>query len=93
VVEKRGLLSSEKALNSKPTTATEPGLKKMPNNVFSCQHHQKFQKMPNTIFSCQTTLKKAKFLEFGFKNANLASTSLVSTRRSAFHASIASFFV
>jgi len=28
--------------------------------------------MPNTIFSCQTTLKKAKFLEFGLKNANLA---------------------
>jgi len=23
--------------------------------------------MPNTIFSCQTTLKKAKFLEFGLK--------------------------
>jgi len=28
--------------------------------------------MPNTIFSCQTTFKKAKFLEFGLKNANLA---------------------
>jgi len=28
--------------------------------------------MPNTIFSCQTTLKKAKLLEFGLKNANLA---------------------
>ena len=28
--------------------------------------------MPNTIFSCQTTSKKAKFLEFGVKSANLA---------------------
>jgi len=28
--------------------------------------------MPNIIFSCQTTSKKAKFLEFGLKNANLA---------------------
>jgi len=26
----------------------------------------------NTIFSYQTTLKKAKFLEFGLKNTNLA---------------------
>jgi len=33
--------------------------------------------MLNTIFSCQTTLKKAKFLEFDLKNANLA-TLLVS---------------
>jgi len=52
---------------------------KMPNNVFSCQHHRKRPKkfqtmtyMPNKIFSCQTTFKKAKFLEFGLKNANLA---------------------
>ena len=28
--------------------------------------------MPNTIFSCQTTLKKANFLKFSLKNANLA---------------------
>jgi len=28
--------------------------------------------MPNTIFSCQTTFEKAKFLEFGLKNVNLA---------------------
>jgi len=28
--------------------------------------------MPKTIFSCQTTSKKATFLEFGLKNANLA---------------------
>jgi len=28
--------------------------------------------MPNTIFSCQTTTKKAKFFEFGLKNADLA---------------------
>jgi len=28
--------------------------------------------MPNTIFSCQTTFKNTKFLEFGLKNANLA---------------------
>jgi len=28
--------------------------------------------MPKNIFSCQATLKKAKFLEFGLKNANLA---------------------
>jgi len=31
--------------------------KKMPKTTY----------MPNTIFSCQTTLKKAKFLEFGLK--------------------------
>jgi len=28
--------------------------------------------MQNTTFSCQTTTKKAKFLEFGLKNADLA---------------------
>jgi len=28
--------------------------------------------MPNTIFSCQITSKKATFLEFGRKDANLA---------------------
>jgi len=33
--------------------------------------------MPNTTFSCQTTLKKAKFLEFGFKYTNLATLSVV----------------
>jgi len=32
--------------------------------------------MPNIIFSCQTTLKKAKFLEFGLKNANVALATL-----------------
>ena len=37
--------------------------------------------MPNIIFSCQITLKKAKFLEFGLKNANLA-TLLQSRPRS-----------
>jgi len=36
--------------------------------------------MPNTIFSCQTTLKKAKFLEFGLKNANLATLSAARTQ-------------
>jgi len=80
VAEKRVRLSSEKALNSKTTATTESEVsKKTPNNVFSCQHHQKRPKkcqtmtyMPNTIFSCQTTSKKAKFLEFGLKNANLA---------------------
>jgi len=51
----------------------------MPNNVLSCQHHQKRPKkcqtltyMPNTIFSCQATLKKAKFLEFGLKKCQLS---------------------
>jgi len=32
--------------------------------------------MPNTIFTCQTTVKKAKFLEFGLKHANLATLVL-----------------
>jgi len=32
--------------------------------------------MPNSILSCQTTLNKAKFLEFGTKNANLSSLEL-----------------
>jgi len=40
--------------------------------------------MPNIIFSCQTTLKKAKFLEFGLKNANLATLAGRRTLRSAF---------
>jgi len=40
--------------------------------------------MPNTIFSCQTTIKKAKFLEFGLKNANRA--TLESMRSNVQHA-------
>jgi len=50
----------------------------MPKIVFSCQHHQKMPKNANCDlhtkhhFLRQTNLKKAKFLEFGFKNANLA---------------------
>jgi len=32
--------------------------------------------MPNSILSGQTTLNKAKFLEFGTKNANLATLEL-----------------
>jgi len=41
--------------------------------------------MTNTIFSCQTTLKKAKFLEFGLKNANLATLILWPQMRATFH--------
>jgi len=37
--------------------------------------------MPNSIFSCQTTLKKAKFLEFGLQNVNTA--TLLSTPKRA----------
>jgi len=36
--------------------------------------------MPNGFFSCQTTLNQAKFLELGFKNANLV--TLVSSSES-----------
>jgi len=43
--------------------------KKMPNYDVHAKHY----------FSCQTTLKKAKFLEFGLKNVNLA-TLLLSQR-------------
>jgi len=35
--------------------------------------------MPNTIFSCQKTSKKAKFLEFGLKNANLSTWPYLAT--------------
>jgi len=45
-------------------------------NAKQCFFHanaiKKGQKMPNTIFSSQTILKRAKFQEFGLKNANLA---------------------
>ena len=53
---------------------------------FFCQHHwkrpatcQTMTYLPNSIFSWQTTLKKAKFLEFGIKlkNAKLATLVLV----------------
>jgi len=72
VVEKRGRLSWETFLIPADSSNWARGFKIRPNNVFSCQHHPKRPKkcqtmtyMPNTIFSCQTTLKKAKFLEFG----------------------------
>jgi len=42
VVEKRGHLSLEKALSSKPTAVTEPEVSKKGQTMFfSCQHHQK----------------------------------------------------
>ena len=46
------------------------------NTIKKDQKCQSITYMPNTIFSCQTTLKKAKFLEFGLKNANLATLLL-----------------
>jgi len=76
LAEKRGPLSSEKALNSKPTAATEPEVSKKCQTMFfhanTIKKCQTMTYMPNTIFSCQTTIKKAKFLEFGPKHANLA---------------------
>jgi len=36
--------------------------------------------MPNTFFSCQTTLNKVNFLEFGLKNANLATLTVTLKR-------------
>ena len=56
----------------------------MRNNRFLPTHLKRlktFQTMtynPYSIFSCQNTLKKAKFLEFGIKNANLATLHFVS---------------
>jgi len=44
----------------------------MPTPLKKAQKCQAMTYMPNTIFSCQTTFKKAKFLEFSLKNANLA---------------------
>jgi len=49
-------------------------------HVNTIKNGQTMTYIPNTIFSCQTTLKKAKFLQFGLKNANLA--TLVQQRRS-----------
>jgi len=79
VAGKRGFSSSEKAINSKPTAATEPEVSKKCQTMFSHANTIKRPKkcqtmmyMPNTIFSCQTTLKKANFLKFSLKNANLA---------------------
>ena len=46
--------------------------------------------IPSTILLCQTTLKKAKFLEFGLKNANLATlpvTTNFSSQREVQHGS------
>jgi len=43
----------------------------MPTPSKKAKKWQTMTYMPNTIFSCQTTLKKAKLLEFGLKNANL----------------------
>jgi len=42
------------------------------NTIKNAKKCQTMTYMPNTIISCQTTLKKAKFLDFGIKNANLA---------------------
>jgi len=67
MAEKRGPLSSEKALNSKPTRATEQTMSFHANTTKKAKKCQTMTYMPNTIFSCQTTLKKAKFQEFGLK--------------------------
>jgi len=73
------LRPGKKFYNSKPTEVTEPEVLKnakqrffMPTPSKKAKKCQTMTYMPNTIFSCQTTSKKAKFLEFGPKNANLA---------------------
>jgi len=45
------------------------------NTIKKAKKCQTITYIPNNIFSCQTTLKKAKFLKLGFKNANLALTT------------------
>jgi len=49
----------------------------MPTPSKKAKKCQTMTYIPNTIFSCQTTLKKAKFLEFGLKNSNLATLSQI----------------
>jgi len=44
----------------------------MPTPSKKAKKCQTMAYMPNAIFSCQTTFKKTKYLEFGLKNANLA---------------------
>jgi len=40
--------------------------------LLSTNSTEKGQNIPNSIFSSQTTLNKAEGLQFGIKNANLA---------------------
>jgi len=44
--KREDLCPAKNLCNSKPTAVTELEVSKMPNNVFSCQHHKKGQKMP-----------------------------------------------
>jgi len=48
------------------------------NTIKKCQT---MTYMRNTILSCQTTFKNAKFLEFGIKNAHLATLALSYARQ------------
>ena len=77
---KRGdLCPKKKFYNSNLKAVNEPEVLKnvkqcffMPTPSKKAKKCQTMTYMPNAIFACKTTLKKAKFLEFGLKNANLA---------------------
>jgi len=98
VVEKRKPLSWEKVLYKfKPTAVNELEVLKnakqcffMPTSSEKAKNCRTMTYIPSTILLCQTTLKKAKFLEFGLKNANLATlpvTTNFSSQREVQHGS------
>jgi len=69
----------DKFCASKPTAAAEPEVLKndkqcffMPTPTKKAKKCQTMTYMPNTIFSCQAIFEKAKYLEFGLKNVDLA---------------------
>jgi len=62
-----------KVLNSKPTAAAEPEVSKNANQCFFMPTpYKKAKKCKTMTYMPKNTFKKAKCLDFGLKNANLA---------------------
>jgi len=65
-------INVEKAEKTKSLSLKQTGFKKIPNDSFPANTNKKSKNMQNSNFSSKLALNKADSLQFGIKNANLA---------------------